>query len=78
MRVRRVAVSHAPAGADSPPPALNCLTPCKVTLLYLPTRAAERRPVIRPGQRMLNSQNLDWKEGITKSCSLRSDVCSST
>eukprot|EP00983_Pelagomonas_calceolata_P015422 488798-Pelagomonas_calceolata.AAC.1 len=27
MRVRRVAVSRAPAGVDSPPAALNCLAP---------------------------------------------------
>eukprot|EP00983_Pelagomonas_calceolata_P016382 517527-Pelagomonas_calceolata.AAC.1 len=27
MRVRRGAVSHAPAGVDSPPTTLNCLAP---------------------------------------------------
>eukprot|EP00983_Pelagomonas_calceolata_P057403 1145049-Pelagomonas_calceolata.AAC.1 len=27
MRIRQVAVSHAPVGVDSPPPALNRLTP---------------------------------------------------
>eukprot|EP00983_Pelagomonas_calceolata_P083856 1156244-Pelagomonas_calceolata.AAC.1 len=33
------------------------------------------RPVIGPqaGQKMLNSQNLDWKEEATKPCLLRVD-----